>query len=388
MNIHIKTILRTDFTKKDGTQSICLRLTINRQTKRIPLGIHVTEINWNETKARIKRADSFHYQNNLLLEMYETKARKIIFDFKIKDIPITFNNFKEKLFNSSYGNNSFFEFADAELSRSKNKLSKAAYTGYKSNFKMLREFKQDLNFNEIDISFIRSFENHLISKGNKESTINKLLTSLKTYINKAIAQGINNKENPFNNYKLKRVAGERAYLTLHEVEKLEKLLKNEDLPKNKERVLIYFLFACYTGLRYKDMINLSFENIHNTTYKDKTIKMISIVQHKTKRVVRIPIIPQAEKLLPECKFKEQKVFKVMTSQPTNRYLKEIAKAANIDKHLSFHVSRHTLATNSVELGMPIEILSQILGHTDLKTTQLYVKVGDGVKINQMLDKWK
>lgn len=78
---------------------------------------------------------------------------------------------------------------------------------------------------------------------------------------------------------------------------------------------------------------------------------------------------------------------MLSSQPTNRYLKDIAKAANIDKLLTFHVARHTLATNCIELKMPIEIVSKLLGHTDIKTTEIYAKVSNKAKTDYMFDAW-
>ena len=107
--------------------------------------------------------------------------------------------------------------------------------------------------------------------------------------------------------------------------------------------------------------------------------------HKTKKLVRIPIIRQADNLIsyPKHFTNEMPFFNVMSSQPTNRYLKEIAKEAGIIKNVSFHVARHTFATNGLEFGIPLEVISQILGHSDLRTTQIYAKVSDKLKIEQM-----
>jgi integrase len=109
--------------------------------------------------------------------------------------------------------------------------------------------------------------------------------------------------------------------------------------------------------------------------------------HKTKDPVSIPLIDKAVKLIGEREgFDAQNVFRVPSNQVANRFLKEIATAAEIDKTVTFHVSRHTFATNSITLGIPIEVVSKLLGHTSLKNTMIYAKVVDGAKIAYM-DLW-
>ncbi len=81
---------------------------------------------------------------------------------------------------------------------------------------------------------------------------------------------------------------------------------------------------------------------------------------------------------------EQLVFRVLSNQKTNEYLKEIIKIAGIDKVITFHSARHTLATRGLEMGIPIEVVSKILGHTEIKMTQIYAKVNDGLKYQEMM----
>jgi site-specific recombinase XerD len=93
---------------------------------------------------------------------------------------------------------------------------------------------------------------------------------------------------------------------------------------------------------------------------------------KTKEYITIPLINKAKQLIPEGRFENQTVFKVLSNQPTNRYLKEIISMAVISKQISFHCARHTFATNSLTLGIPIDIVSKVLGHKNLRTTQIYL----------------
>lgn len=90
---------------------------------------------------------------------------------------------------------------------------------------------------------------------------------------------------------------------------------------------------------------------------------------KTKEFLRIPLNKKAEILLDSFEVREQKVFKTYTNQVTNRYLKSIQIMADINKTLTFHVARHTFATLAISIGIPIEVVSKLLGHTDIKTTK-------------------
>ena len=112
---------------------------------------------------------------------------------------------------------------------------------------------------------------------------------------------------------------------------------------------------------------------------------VKITTNKTKRLVKIPLIEKAIELL-ENKEPEMFVFRVFANQVTNRYLKEIMNEAKINKKISFHCARHTFATIGIELGIPIEIISDLLGHSDLKTTKIYSKILDYKKVEYM-KKW-
>jgi len=103
-------------------------------------------------------------------------------------------------------------------------------------------------------------------------------------------------------------------------------------------------------------------------------------------MVRIPLINRSKPLIPENKpfiSREQKVFHVLTDQPTNRYLKRIMKHSEIDKLISFDCSRHTFATNGLSLGIPLEVIKSLLGHTDIKTNLIYAKLEDSVRTREI-----
>jgi site-specific recombinase XerD len=231
-------------------------------------------------------------------------------------------------------------------------------------------------FSDIDLNFIKAYDTFIITKtDNCDNTRFKALSVFKSLINRAIRNG-HIKENPFKDFPISKKSGKREFLSMEEISLLEEL-RQKPLPNTISNVLQYFLFACYTGLRYQDIKDLKFKDIDND--------MVSIIMHKTKERVTIPLSIRAKNLLYPG-LQNQKIFRVYVNQVTNRYLKEISKLSGINKEISFHCARHTFATIGISLNIPIEVISKLLGHTDLKTTQIYAKVMNDVKIKQM-EKW-
>jgi site-specific recombinase XerD len=226
----------------------------------------------------------------------------------------------------------------------------------------------------------RKFENHLIKEGNSQNTILKRFKTLKVFIYRAIEQGII-KENPLKKIKIKSVEGQMLYLTIEEVNKLEKLFKGF-LTNNLHKTLHYFLFACYTGLRYSDIKNLKFSNI----YQDQEGKYIQKQVFKTKDFIKIPLSKRAIELIPSKSFNEKCVFDVYSNQETNRNLKDLMKLAGINKRITFHCARHTFATITLELDGDLSAVQKLCGHSKIQTTQIYAKVLDKSK-QRAIDRW-
>jgi len=379
MNTTYKFFLRTDQANQDGTNSICLRITINRKAKKYSLKIFIDKASWNENNQTIKKIDKQSLDKNKLLLKHKAKVLKIISDFSLTDKFLSFNEFETLFFNDKKQSDSFYDFVENEMILQAKVFSYDTKRAYKSQLNKLKNFRPQLSFFDIDINFLQSYKNFLIGKLHPNS-IHKALTFIKSFLNRAIAKNIYTGKSPFSNFKLAKIPTERPYLTINELEKLEKLYTKE-LKQGIKTTLRNYLFSCYTGLRFSDISKLSYLNIFDIVHNDKTLKMIEINMHKTGAPIRIPVHEKASLMLSEYELKSQKVFKVFVNQVTNRHLKIIAKLTNINKNLSFHIARHTFATHALYYGIPIEIVSQLLGHRNLKTTQIYAKVTDHLKIN-------
>lgn len=378
----IKIFLRKDHLNQNGTRAVTLRFISNRNKRYYSLRIYAKERDWSEIQSRVKKSDKDYLRKNKLITKFENKAKNIIDSFFLNDLQLSFNEFSKQLWNKEYDDTSFVEYIQDKLP--KRKLAKGTAKAYKSQLNKLQQFKSKIYFSDLNVNFLHEYKLHLLDVvGNNENTTNKNLRILKLFINWAIDDKLM-EENPFDKFKTKHVAGKREHLTILELEKLEHLYAKAELPSNLQNVLRYFLFACYTGLRYTDLKGFSFKNIKKSSVKRKEIDIIDITMHKTKLPVVIPLTSKAKELIPTKYSQSQKVFDMISNQKTNDNLKRIMKEANIDKNITFHSARHTFATTGLEMGIPIEVISKILGHTELKTTQIYAKVNNSLKYREMM----
>ncbi len=373
-------MVQKDYTRVDGSQNIFLRFTIKRKVKYFPLNIYVKPNRFKPEKDEsISRSDPDHKEKNILLDHYYLKAKKILFDHRLQNKNLTLNIFIQNFSNASFGNNSFFDFTDRQLSLLKGTMAPNTIKNYVSQFEKLKEFKPELSFDDIDLDFITKYVGYIKQKkNNNKNTVIKSVKVIKTFLNRAVDQKII-KENAIKSYKLGTIEGNREFLSISELAVIESLHNKNSLIPSKSNILRYFLFSCYTGLRYQDIKDLRFQDIIDN-------KTISIQMTKTKDFVKIPLIEKARNLIPPKGFDKQTVFRVISGQATNKYLKEIMKEAGINKQITFHCARHTFATVSKSHGVPYDVISKILGHTDIKTTKIYTKYEIELLTREM-EKW-
>lgn len=170
---------------------------------------------------------------------------------------------------------------------------------------------------------------------------------------------------------------QREFLTGEELERMkETFVRN---PETKRA----FLFACYTGLRISDIKSLTYGDIREEqTTQGGRIYVIRKMMVKTRKNVGVPLSNKALSYLPEDfthHSKDEKVFNLPTEGSINDMLKTWAKDAQVDKVVTFHTSRHTFATLALTLGADIYTTSKLLGHQNVRTTQVYAEVIDSKK---------
>lgn len=252
------------------------------------------------------------------------------------------------------------------------------------NFMKWKFSISDISIKDIDLSFITDFEFYLrtIRNCNNNSTI-KYIKNFGKIIKICVANGWLQND-PFNNFKCRIQEVERIYLTEEELKAIYNKTFNT-LRLNQVKDI--FLFSCYTGLAYIDVKQLTNNNL--IIGIDGT-KWISTHRQKTETLSKIPLLPVAEEIVqkysdcPKC-LNEEILLPVPSNQKMNEYLKEIATICGIKKELTSHSARHTFATTvTLTNGVPIESVSKMLGHKNLKTTQHYAKILDKKISDDML----
>ncbi len=231
--------------------------------------------------------------------------------------------------------------------------------------------RREIAFDEIDRNFLAGFHAYIAREhGHKKNTVWVYMIALKHVLMLARSQGCLNR-NPFADYKLHSEFVSRNYLTAAELEEVIRL----ELPAGTLRLVHdAFVFCCFTGLSYVDVRNLTRRQVQQTS---RGPWWLDLSRHKTGTGVSVRLfdLPLAilNRYLPERP--DDPIFDLPGNGWCNRCLERIAAAAGIDKRITFHSARHTFATTiTLSQGVAIETISKLLGHKNIKTTQIYAVI--------------
>ena len=241
----------------------------------------------------------------------------------------------------------------------------------------MKNFRGDVEIRDVNYKYLTDFEAYLRSLGLKVNSVGKHLRNVRTLINEAINQGyMNLNDYPFRKFKIQKEKPEHRVLTQKELSKLESVaLKG----KMRQRVLDSFLFCCYSGIRFSDYKLLTDDNILSL----KGNKWLSLRTQKTNIKQKIPIylLFEGKALNLIGKYDSLEAMnKIGCNADVNRILKDITCRAGIAKRVTFHTARHTFATLLLGQSIPITTIQRLLGHTSVKTTQIYSEVLDDTLI--------
>jgi integrase len=252
-----------------------------------------------------------------------------------------------------------------------------------STYRHLTDFlrNKDIPLEKVDDRFLESFKEYLLTCKTRKNVLDVKLNqnSIQSYFNKvraALREAYNNrmiKENPAVRVKsVKSAETHREFLTLEELQKLA--ATPFKMPNFKKA----FLFSALTGLRWSDVRALKWENIQ---YSESDGWMLKFMQKKTKGAEILPIPEQAVKLLgAKGKSEEEVIPGLEYSAWNNLKLRDWVINAGINKKITFHCARHSFATLQLSMNTDIYTVSKLLGHSHLKTTEIYAKVIDKKKI--------
>ena len=371
---------------EDGPMPIYLRITVNGKRAETTSGRECQPANWNGktgrlrgTKEEIKTLNA--YLDNLQSQVYE--AHKALTE---SGASITADLIKNKLLGKSEKAKMiiaiFKEHNKKVAALVGNEYAAGTLTRYETSLKHTQSFMEwkyqvsDIDIKEIDHDFISNYEFYLRSeKKCANNSAVKYIKNFKKIIRICLASGWLDKD-PFLNYKAKVKQVDRVFLNSEEIQAItEKEFETDRLKQVRD----IFLFSCFTVLAYADVQKLKRTEI----VKGSDGEMWIVTKRlKTDTPTRVPLLPSALLILdkysndPICTIKG-KALPVSTNQKMNTYLKEIAGVCGINKELTYHTARHTFATTvTLSNGVPIESVSKMLGHTNIKTTQHYAKILD------------
>ena len=365
---------------KQGTALVQVEAYLNQRKIYLKTNVYLKPECWSKEGAQVINHPQSKELNAMLYE-HILELQAIELGYWKRGIEVSLSTLKEAAKKGIKPSISFIKFAREVIENSDRK--KGTKENLLTTIATLKEFRTVIDFTDITYTFLRDFEVFLRSKNLQVNTIAKHMRQLRTLVNEAINQGyILREAYPFKKYKIKKEKKEHHFLIPDELEKLENL-KLPDKKNNNQHVLDSFLFCCYCGLRFSDFKQLTYKDL--VSIDGNEWLMLNCI--KTGVKVNIPLFllfdGKALKVLRKYNSIED-LAKLGCNSDTNRTLQKLGKMAGIEKKFSFHTSRHTCATLLTHQGVPITTIQKLLGHTSVKTTQIYSEVMDETIINDLM----
>lgn len=373
--------LRKDRKNIDGSQTICIYFRERGHTPRfLTTNFKCQQDDWSQKEQEYRQSVKNNYNLNRLLNALKKTCNTIIDNYYLANKPLSLAQFKKELAFNDQPCNNVFDYIQTVIHRKKGTIKTSSLKNYDQLYNKLALMypKKDLLFSNVDYNFILRLDKYLHEHNNNKNTTCRKHKTFQVVINHALKDGLL-KSNPYQFFNKGTIKGERKPLTEIEYKKLSDIYKSGDLTTPEKNALRMFLFMCMTSLRISDLLNLKYCNIVTDTDRSgNPVQLIDISQIKTGHNNSIPLFPSALELIKTSQDQPEPgeyIFKEYRNcQNVNYRLKDIAKKTGITKNLTNHVGRHTFATIALNNGMDIYTVSKILGHTDIKTTQIYTKL--------------
>ena len=372
---------------KNNLAPVYARITVNKKQLNMSLKRRVHILHWCPEKQRVRGNSPEASAMNQYLDEDYAQLFQCFQELRTMGVTITPEAVKDRF----YGNETTKVYTMQDIIEYHNSTLFAKLNGntsrlYLTSQKYILEFLQkkykrsDIPLQELDYQFVLNFESFLCAytprhyqKRIGNNAVMKHIQRLRKMVTLAYhIEWIDS--DPFRKYKQRMVPTERGFLTASELARIE-ALKMDSLRLVTVRDL--FVFSCYTGISYTDLMTLNAKSIREGM--DGELWII-IKRQKTGNSVKVPLLNKARTIIDRYSDDTRSLFNNtlfprISNQKMNAYLKEIAALAQIEKNLTFHMARHTFATTiTMSNGVPIETISKMLGHHKLSTTQIYARV--------------
>lgn len=403
MTATVNVVLFKSKTLANGENPLMIRVCKDNKKKYKSLGISLNAKYWDDKKNWLKpNCPNKEYIEKIILDKKEEYQTQILVQkLSNKNFTATslINATKQAI--STKTAQEFYTELIAHY-KSINKVGNASV--YRNSFNSLKSFKEtdnlDFLFSEIDLEWLNQYEKWLISRNNAETTMSLLFRTLRSAFNKAIEQKIVRKEDyPFNSFKMSKfsVKTRKRAIAKEDIKKVIELdVTDESEMMQLSRDIFVFSYL-QSGINLTDIANLKYENIIDNR--------LQYIRQKTNRLINIPLQEEALRILQKYYYPEailnDYIFPILNRkvhisgmQKFNRIhkiigkvninLKKIAKKANIEANLTTYVARHTYATVLKRSGVNTSIISESLGHSSEKVTQIYLDSFENSQIDEAM----
>jgi integrase len=384
---------------------IYLLLRFNNQRTKYSTSEKIKPKFWNFEKQRAKETRAFpqyaslNTKLNNLTNAAKNAHRDLVNEKKIPTPHKIKDALNKEILKEEYAQKKGLLKFIEELIQDSNRKS-STKTQWKQTFRKLLEYKsatnKEIDFDTIDLDFYNSFINFLSKEGYAKNTIGGFIKNVKIFMNEAVDRKLtSNLEYRNRKFKVLEEQVDKIYLSEKELFKIYEL----DLSKNPrlEKVRDLFIIACYTGLRFSDLIQVRNDNIVNEG------RQIKIRTEKTSEIVIIPIHKFVKQILKKYK---GLLPAAISNQKMNDYLKEISQLAEINsivktaitrggktEHelnkkfdlVTTHTARRSFATNAYLKDMPTISIMKFTGHRTEKSFMKYIRISQEDNANKLLD---
>jgi len=386
---------------KSGEKGIVIQVIHNRKTTELSINQYVNDKLFDTSKGEVKTKHPRAAKINKVISDERKKIEDIIFElkqseksFKLSDITY---HYKQQNKPSDLTNPFFRDYMLDFIERNPEGLEFSTLKYYNTSLNKWKKYTPNIRLSSLSEKDILQFRSSLESEGLKPESVYKYIKPIKKLARLAISKKLL-LDDPFANVVFKRSKSQRIYLDKGELKDLEKV---EELSGSEEVAKDVFLFSAFTGLRFGDMCTLTEENLKKKVGSTR----LKILMGKTKEPLEFNLNKQASAIYYKYagRKKDRYIFpmldKVVTHSETeirkkiesqnaylNSRLKDVVKRAGIKKNISMHIGRHTFAVLSIELGGDLYVISKLLGHRSVVTTEIYAKMVDSRK-DELTEMW-
>lgn len=338
--------------------TVYMEILHDRKRRYFNTGVRVCSHQWHNDKMVVNHPDSvfLNQRINSLRAMAEAYVNKCVTDH----LQFSFNGL-EAFISVKGDRRSFIEYMETRIEE--RNLRPNTLKNHRSSLRVLKEFKKIDAFSDLTPENIRAYDAWLHRRYSSQTSIHFHHKELKVYINEAIRAGLIT-QNPYDMVPIRRGKSvRRKFLEEAELE----VIKSAQMPTaSLSQIRDLFVFQCYTGLAYADLARFDFSKVIERRGK----YIIRDARQKTDEIYYLVLLTPAIEILKKYDFK----LPLVTNQQYNLRLKAVADYAGLGKNLTTHMARHTFAGIAINNGISIEILAQMMGHSDIKTTQIYAKI--------------